>query len=98
MRVTEITINKKIQERQYEPIDISMTVTVNEGEDVGTVIDNLRTYIDYKLREGQRAEQYEKFTKELEKEGLGEKRREELESWTHKYHELQEQVTSIEFD
>lgn len=96
MKITEITISQKIQAKQYEPVELSMTSTIDEGEDINQAIDDLRKYIDYKLRKESRDAQYEKFEKELQTE-IGEKRVEEIQAWMNKYHELEEEITKIEF-
>lgn len=97
MQIKEITISQKIQAKQYEPVELAMTASLSEDDDVSVAIDNLRTYIDYKLRKESRDAQYEKFEKELETE-IGEKRIEEIKAWQEKYHELEEQIKNIEFN
>jgi small-conductance mechanosensitive channel len=96
MKIREIMVSQKIQIKQYEPLDLAITATLGEDEDVNQAIDDLFKYVDYKLRQDQRKTQFDKYTAELETD-IGEKRREILNQWFVKYHELEKEILTIEF-
>ena len=103
MLIKEITISKKIQETQYEPIEISMTASVGEDEDVGKSVDDLRFLVEYKLREESRNDRYEVIQKELESgnsvrgKELTEDEVKQRNTWIDKYNESKERFNSLEF-
>jgi len=50
MKVTEIRYKKTVQEARFEPLDLEVTATLEEGDTVKQVMDELREVVDGQIK------------------------------------------------
>jgi hypothetical protein len=96
MKLNQVTIKVHKNLGNYESVELQLTSELQQGDNASQVIDDVSTYINYKLNYESRKSQYDNYLKELEND-LPEKDRKKYQSFVDKFEELEKQVSEFKF-